>query len=276
VSFAELKRKSITTPERVFTHISDKYTLPEGWVNEDLPEHRIYKNPLFPEDQFFSATTMLGKIAKMKGEDEWLKEWRLRIGDEAADAISLEATTRGTAMHDYLEKYISNQPIVNKHHGAYMLFQKLKPWCDERIDAVIASEHALYSRLLRIAGRVDLVAILDGLRRKLADGTVLIGNDGIETLVDFKSSRRIKTHSEIGSYYRQVTMYAMMFEETTGVRLDLGEIWMSCWDDGRCVPLKFEVILYNYKETVIDELAEYWAKNGDPYRSIKEIKDFFL
>lgn len=265
MSFANLKKQFVQEPERRFEHISDRYTLPLGWKNLDLPEHRVYVNPLFPEDRFFSATTMLGKIAKMKGEDEWLKEWRLRVGDEAADKISKEATDRGTAMHDYLEKYLSNKPVVNKHLGAYRLFQKIKPWC-ERIDAVIALEHALYSRRLRIAGRVDLVAVLDG------------GGDidaGLETLVDFKSSRKIKSHTEIGSYYRQVTMYSMMFYETTGVKLEVGEIWMGCDNDGNPVAIPFEVIFGNFRETVIDELATYWAAEGDPL-DVDEAKRFFL
>ncbi|QIG74014.1 exonuclease [Rhizobium phage RHph_N34] len=266
MSFAALKRQFVQEPERRFVHISDRYTLPEGWVNDDQPTGRVYKNPLFPDDKFYSVTTMLGKIASMKGEDKWLEDWRARVGDEAADRISKEATDRGSAMHDYLEKYLSNKTVVNKHLGAYRLFRLIKEWCDTRVDAVICLEHALYSRRLRIAGRVDMVAILDG------GGDI---DSGLETLVDFKSSRKIKTYADIPHYMRQVTLYSMLFEETTGVRLELGEIWMGADNNGDPQALKFEVIFDHYRETVIDELAEYWEAQGDPL-DIDDCKSFFL
>ncbi|ASV44678.1 hypothetical protein [Agrobacterium phage Atu_ph04] len=272
MSFEALKkqfeRERITNPEKQFVHISDQFTFPEGWINHDLPTGRIYKNELFPGEEFFSATTVLGKIANMNGEDSWLQAWRDRVGEEEADRISKEATDRGSAMHDYLEKYLSNMTVVNKHNAAYQMFQELKPWCDDRIDAVIASEHALFSRRLKVAGRVDLVAVLDG-------GGVI--EDGIETLVDFKTSRKEKVDADIGGYKRQVTIYAMLVKETTGLNLEMAEIWMSIFDpkvDPKPRAKKFEIVVQNYVETVIDELAMLHETLGNPI-NVDECKRFF-
>ena len=268
MSFADLKAKVITPPKtEAFEHISNQYTLPEGWYNEDRPTERVYKNDLFPGEEFYSATTMLGKLAAMTGEDQWIKNWVAQVGEEEAARISKEATDRGTAMHAYLEDYLHGREVIGKHHQGYLLFQQLKPWCDERIDAVIASEHALYSRRLRVAGRVDLIAMLDG-NRNLDLST--------ETLVDFKSSRKIKSEEDIAGYRKQVTLYQMMAHETTGMKIEIGEIWMSCWNDGNPVPKKFEVIFGNHREQVIDLLADYWKSVGNPYENVNEIKEFFI
>ena len=263
MSFSALKKQYLVNSDtNRFRHITDTYEIPEGWYNVDLPEHRIYRNDLFPGEEFFSATTMLGKIAKMKGEDKWLDDWRKRVGDEEADRISKEATDRGTAMHQNLQDYVENAEVRNEHHSGYMLFEKIRPWCDDRITAVIASEKAMCSRLMRVAGRTDLIALLDG-DPTLTDVRDLI-NSGVETLVDFKSSRKVKEWKDIGGYCRQVTMYSMMFAETTNVHLELAEIWMGCDNNGNPLAKNFEIILGNYRETVIDELAEYWAAVGNP------------
>ena len=274
MSFSALKKQYLVNSDtNRFRHITDTYEIPEGWYNVDLPEHRVYRNDLFPGEEFFSATTMLGKIAKMKGEDKWLDDWRKRVGDEEADRISKEATDRGTAMHQNLQDYVENAEVRNEHHSGYMLFEKIRPWCDERITAVIASEKAMCSRLMRVAGRTDLIALLDG-DPTLTDVRDLI-NSGVETLVDFKSSRKVKEWKDIGGYCRQVTLYAMQFHETTGQRLEMAEIWMGCDGNGNPVAKKFEIVLGNYLETVIDEVADYWEAVGNPIDR-DACKRFFL
>jgi hypothetical protein len=70
-------------------------------------------------------------------------------------------------------------------------------------------------------------------------------------------------------------MYAMMFHETTGVKLELAEIWMGCDNNSNPIGIPFEVILANFRETVIDELAAYWEAQGDPL-DVAECKRFFL
>ncbi|QIW87749.1 exonuclease [Agrobacterium phage OLIVR5] len=274
MSFANLKKQFVTAPAKDrFKQLDHVYNIPEGWTNFDYPEYRVYRNPLFPGEEFFSATTMLGKIAAMKGEDEWLKAWRARVGDEEADRISKEATDRGTAMHQNLQDYVENKEVRNEHMQGYILYQHLKPWCDDRITAVVASEKAMYSRLLRIAGRTDLIAILDGDKEAKTDQEII--DSGIETLVDFKSSKRVKEWSDITSYTRQVSIYAMLFHETTGTQLEMGSIWMGIWNDGEPLAKEFEIIFGNYRETTIDELAEYWEWKGEPL-DVYRAKKFFL
>ena len=63
-----------------------------------------------------------------------------------------------------------------------------------KIDNVYAQEVPLYSKLLKLAGRVDCVAEYKG---KLS-------------IIDFKGSTREKRISDIDNYFQQATAYAIM------------------------------------------------------------------
>ena len=80
------------------------------------------------------------------------------------------------------------------------MWKPLKKVLDEHLGTIVLQECPLYSHYLKLAGRVDLVAEFDG---KLS-------------IVDFKTSRRIKTRDEISSYFMQAAAYSIMFEERTG------------------------------------------------------------
>ena len=72
------------------------------------------------------------------------------------------------------------------------------------IDNVYAQEVPLYSKLLKLAGRVDCVAEYKG---KLS-------------IIDFKGSTREKRISDIDNYFQQATAYAIMWKELTGQTID--------------------------------------------------------
>ena len=55
-----------------------------------------------------SVTTILN-VTKSEREKAKLEEWRKRVGAKAADLISKQALSRGSSMHDFLEKFILNQ-----------------------------------------------------------------------------------------------------------------------------------------------------------------------
>ena len=55
-----------------------------------------------------SVTTILN-ATKSESDKAKLEEWRKRVGTKVADQISKEALSRGSSMHDFLEKFILNQ-----------------------------------------------------------------------------------------------------------------------------------------------------------------------
>ena len=53
-----------------------------------------------------SVTTVIGAMKKKS-----IMAWRKRVGEEEANRISSQASSRGTNVHTLCEKYLNNEPI---------------------------------------------------------------------------------------------------------------------------------------------------------------------
>ena len=169
---------------------------------------------LSPDGQKYpSITTVLGVLSKAG-----IAAWRARVGDEEANKISHRASTRGTAVHDLVEKYLDNEelPEVLPHITASL--SNLKPSLS-RIGKIFAQESPLYSKHLGVAGRVDCVGEYDG----------------VPSIIDFKTSKKIKKKEWISSYFMQAAAYAIMWEERTGMPITNLVIIMDVDNESPCV-----------------------------------------
>ena len=144
-----------------------------------------------------SITTVLSILSR-----ESIAKWRARVGHEEANRISHRASTRGTAVHAIIEKYINNEENFKDGYTPDIIssFLDLKPIMDDRIGRIYAQEAPLYSNHLGVAGRVDCIADFDG---KLS-------------VIDFKTSLKPKRYDYVTNYFMQETAYAIMWEERTG------------------------------------------------------------
>ena len=167
----------LTEMNAVTTEEGRRYRTPEG---VDLP----------------SITTVLSILSR-----DSIMKWRRRVGAEEANRISHRASTRGTAVHAIIEKYINNEENFKDGYTPDIIgsFLDLKPILDGRIGRVYAQEAPLYSNHLGVAGRVDCVADFDG---KLS-------------IIDFKTSMKPKRKDWITNYFMQESAYAIMWEERT-------------------------------------------------------------
>lgn len=143
-----------------------------------------------------SITTVLGHFTKHA-----IMEWRKRVGEEEANKISARAAGRGTSLHTVCERYIDNEDDYFDKAMPHVqgMFRSIQPILDGRIGTVYMQEVPLYSDHLRLAGRVDLIADFDG----------------VPSIIDFKTSSRVKTAEDITDYFEQESAYAVMFEERT-------------------------------------------------------------
>ena len=162
----------------VTTEKGRRYRTPEG---VDLP----------------SITTVLSILSR-----DSIMKWRRRVGADEANRISPRSSTRGTAVHAIIEKYINNEENFKDGYTPDIIgsFLDLKPILDGRIGRVYAQEAPLYSNHLGVAGRVDCVADFDG---KLS-------------IIDFKTSMKPKRKDWITNYFMQESAYSIMWEERTG------------------------------------------------------------
>ena len=159
-----------------------------------------------------SVTTILSvNPEKQKSLDEWKK----RVGPAEANKISRHATNRGELVHQVCEDYINNHDdYLSDRFDVNAMFLDLKPKLDANIGYVIAQEVPLVSHVLRLAGRVDLIAEWD---EQLA-------------IIDFKTSRRAKKEEWIVDYKKQIAAYAAMVYEMTNIVIKKGVIAIAVED----------------------------------------------
>lgn len=173
-----------------------------------------------PAGNFKSVTTILGE----RLDKTALIAWKTRVGEEEANRVSTQAARRGTAIHNLAESYLKNEP--NWKRGAMPInletFSKIRPVLDKNIGTIYGVEVPLYSAVLKTAGTCDLLA----------------GFNGINSVIDFKTSKRVKTEDDIESYFIQATAYAMMAEELTPYRFPQIVIIMSVDHDDTLIFVK--------------------------------------
>lgn len=156
-----------------------------------------------------SVTTVLGAQKK-----DAIMKWRKRVGEEEANRVSKKATGRGTAVHSLCEDYLNNKKINMGMPDAYEMFLSIKPLLN-RINNIHYQECALWSKQLGMAGRVDCIGEFDG----------------VLSVIDFKTSKKVKTEAHIEDYFWQTTAYALMYEEMIGTPIDDIVIIMAVEDD---------------------------------------------
>lgn len=176
----------------MFEHVPVELTEMNAVTNEKGRRYRTPEGIDLP-----SITTVLSILSR-----DSIMKWRRRVGAEEANRISHRASTRGTAVHAIIEKYINNEENFKDGYTPDIIgsFLDLKPILDGRIGRVYAQEAPLYSNHLGVAGRVDCVADFDG---KLS-------------IIDFKTSMKPKRKDWITNYFMQESAYAIMWEERTG------------------------------------------------------------
>ena len=115
-----------------------------------------------------------------------------------------------------MEHYLKNElEEVKESKGLpTYLFRSARETLD-RINNIHAIEAPLYSRTLRIAGRVDCIAEFDN---ELA-------------IIDFKTTKNLKKVEHLEKFFVQEAAYAYMYYELTGIEVDK-LVTLSVAEDG--------------------------------------------
>lgn len=184
---------STLIPPRRFEHVGIDLGY-DDILAETTDTGRKYKCP--NGVSYPSVTTVLSIL-----NEDAIRKWRQRVGEEEANKISHRAATRGTAVHEIIEDYLNNKEDYTEGYMPNVIenFKDVKGILDANIGKVYAQEVPLYSDHLGLAGRVDCVAEYNG---KLS-------------IVDFKTSRKTKKKEWITNYFIQESAYAIMWEERT-------------------------------------------------------------
>lgn len=177
--------------------------------SKTFPDGKRYY--ITPEgNKYPSVTTVIGA-----SKAHIIQEWRNRVGHEEANRISRLASGRGTNFHTLCEKYLRGESLSGSMPDALEMFKSVKPLMDKHISDVWFQEQALYSDKLQMAGRVDLIAHWDG----------------VLSIIDYKTSKKIKSSNDIEDYFWQETAYAIMLEERIGTPVDQIVTLMAVQDE---------------------------------------------
>jgi ATP-dependent exoDNAse (exonuclease V) beta subunit len=180
--------------------------------NIDKPSGRVYNTP---SGSFPSITTVLGATA----DKAWLQRWIDSIGEEEANRIKEAAAERGTILHNYLERLYEEYEAPTKEQVRNFIalsgLNEEKPFIKKMTVELIkhllvnnfssiSQEFVVWDDTLKVAGRCDGVGYWNN---RLV-------------IIDYKTSRKKKTISQIKDYYLQATFYCTahnkMFEDKVG------------------------------------------------------------
>lgn len=155
-----------------------------------------------------SVTTILSHMP-----NEALEAWKRSVGEEEARKISSRAANRGTYIHSMCESVLKGTEAPPRNILHQEMWNSFRPVV-EQIEKTYALETPLYSKYLAVAGTVDCVGVWDNRT----------------SIIDFKTSSRVKKAEDISSYFMQCAAYAVMWEELTGTPVQQLVVLMAVED----------------------------------------------
>ena len=159
-----------------------------------------------------SVTTILGATK----DQQFLKDWKAKVGEKRAEEIKNHSSRRGTSMHKFIESYVTGVG----YDDLTELGQEAKPMAEKVIEIGLAPVEEYYGSEVTLyypglyAGSTDLVC----------------NHNGLESIVDFKQSNRPKKKEWVEDYYLQIAAYAMAHDYVHGSKIRQGVI-MMCTPD---------------------------------------------
>ena len=178
-----------------FNHVGSEL---QDLQTENINGKRHYVTP--DGNKYVSITTLLSNLSKAG-----IQKWRERVGEVEANKISTKASRQGSRVHSICESYIKNEYgyLDGRMPNEIDMFSSIQSLLD-CIDNIHCVEGALYSDELKLAGRTDLIAEFNN---ELA-------------VIDYKTSRKIKTWDMCHAYFMQGAFYAHAYEERTGIPIN--------------------------------------------------------
>jgi ATP-dependent exoDNAse (exonuclease V) beta subunit len=155
-----------------------------------------------------SVTTILSKTSDHSAIDDWVKN----VGVTEAERIKNEAANLGTEIHNNLELFMYDKPLVGSYMSTLLSKVIIKNGF-KNISVIRGIEAPLYYSGLW-AGTADLIAEFNGTL----------------SILDYKNSRKEKKREWIEDYFLQLVAYAMAYNEMFNENIKTGVIMMVTRD----------------------------------------------
>jgi len=230
-----------------YENIGRKIKKSERYTYIDATRHEDHGTRLYDVNgtRLPSVTTILGATK----DQQFLKDWKAKVGEAEAERIKNVSSSRGTAMHKFLEHYITG----TGYDDLTELGQKAKTMAEKIIDVGLTPVEEWYGSEVTLyypglyAGSTDLVCL----------------HDGKETVVDFKQSNRPKREEWIDDYKMQIAAYAMAHDYVHQSNIEQGVI-MVCTPDLFYQEFKVSgADLRSWKHKFLKRLDMYYELKND-------------
>lgn len=185
------------------------------------------------KNSYPSITSILGAFPK-----PGIEKWRKRVGEEEANRITKRSTQKGTNVHAIIEDYLNNKEIKTDNYFALENFNSVKPYLNQ-INNIHYLECPLYSNQLKVAGRCDSIAEFDGTL----------------SIIDFKTSRKLKREEWIQDYFFQCSFYSAAYYELTKIKAKQIVIIMAVENEE---PQLFKKEVKDYLKPTISKIRKYY------------------
>ena len=209
-------------------------------ITDEESGHRIYDIVGY---RLPSVTTILGRTKNQ----QFLKDWKAKVGEQEAERIKNLSSRRGTAMHKFIESHV--QGIG--YDDLTEIGQAAKPMAEKIIEVGLTPVEEYYGSEVMLhypglyAGSTDLVCL----------------HNDMESVVDFKQSNRPKREEWIEDYFLQIAAYAMAHDYVYKSNIKQGVI-MICTPD-----LYFQE--FKFQDEELRSWKHKWLKRLDMYHELK-------
>jgi len=197
-----------------------------------------------------SVTTVLGKTKNQ----QFLKDWKAKVGEAEAERIKNISNKRGTSMHKFREHFIlgtGKDDLTGLGQEAKSMAEKIIEIGLAPVEEYYGSEVTMYYPGL-YAGSTDLVC----------------SHNGVDAIVDFKQANRPKKREWIEDYYLQIAAYAMAHDYVHGSSIEQGVI-MVCTPDLYYQEFKVEgAELRSWKHKFLKRLDMYHELKFDEKEAV--------
>ena len=223
--------------------IKSKYEYPAlDRVDLEIGRHYLDSN----QKPVPSVTTVLSATSKSK---DGLIQWRNRVGEEEAERIIKQSTDIGTAVHEAIENYLNGKSWDNfdETHDQFLAKNISDKFIKDGLNGIT-----------EIWG-LEVGLLLDNLYAGTAD---CVGEyEGIPTLIDFKTAKKIKKREWIEDYFLQGCAYANAHNVMFGTKIEQIVILMvdrnAIFQEFIVRPTEFNFLTRKWKNRLIEFNNKY-------------------
>lgn len=193
-----------------------------------------------------SVTTVLSNTSNKKDS---IEQWRKRVGEEEANRITKKSTDIGSMVHEALELFLNGRDWDNFSEDPNDLIAK-------KITTKFINTGL--NSITEVWG-LEIGLILEGLYAGTADCVGKI--NGVPSIIDFKTSRKMKRREWIEDYFLQGCAYANAHNVMFGTEIQQVVILMVdrelIFKEFTVRPTEFNILTKVWKKRLIEFHKKY-------------------